>query len=606
METSGLNAVIRHVRRVVLGSSSDEELLLAIASRRDSDAFEVLLKRHGPMVWAVCRRVLRQTQDAEDAFQATFLVLIRKAGAIRKRTSLPSWLHGVAYRTSRKAVVMRARRLVHESQTPARVSTAEVEDHSDLDLEVNALPEKYRLPVLLCELQGRTRKEAAEMLKIPEGTLSSRLAAARKTLAQRLRQRGACFMAGTAAPTSVPGPLVLNTVKTVGLIMTGGEAAGVVSANAIVLSQGVMQMMFFVKLKSVVLAAVAVGVLGIGAGKYAQSGVVTNVVAGDESAGKAGQGIEKAELIRLQAELRKMSAKLDAEGEDFEKLKANYLSAQKAYKEVHDTYQKIVSTMTKQELANASNRLGERLDHIQRSPNTADQQAALLDLKRLAAEVEHAQAQLQAAQQLKEKVLARYKLLVDTYQADPSEFTIPDSSDPKALVQKLKEAIKAYDLARSRFDPLIDSYKLLEADRYASAKSTQSPSKEFGTSMTTIANQFKYQIPVKIHKSDVSEGSNIEILEIWGTKPKFQQGGQYLVRAKYTMPTRKRGKLYFYESTNAYGGIATNLDLQSVETKQGTGEVSLLHGMVGPGMFHLQLLADDGGKHATLADVYFE
>ena len=133
---------------MVLASASDEELLLAIASKRDEDAFEALLRRHGPMVWAVCRRVLRHTQDAEDAFQATFLVLIRKAGSIRKRTSLPSWLHGVAYRTSHKARVMNVRRIVHESRAVAHASTAVTEDHSDLDFEVNALPE-VRLPVLL-------------------------------------------------------------------------------------------------------------------------------------------------------------------------------------------------------------------------------------------------------------------------------------------------------------------------------------------------------------------------------------------------------------------------------------------------------------------------
>src|SRR5258708_5311086 len=110
MEKSGLNAVIRHVRRVVLVSSSDEELLAALACRRDEDAFEVLCKRHGPMVWAVCSRVLRHTQDAEDAFQATFFVLVRKSDSIRKRASIASWLYGVAYRTARKAQAMNARR----------------------------------------------------------------------------------------------------------------------------------------------------------------------------------------------------------------------------------------------------------------------------------------------------------------------------------------------------------------------------------------------------------------------------------------------------------------------------------------------------------------
>jgi RNA polymerase sigma factor (sigma-70 family) len=324
------------VRRVVLASASDEELLLAVASRCDEDAFEALLRRHGPMVWAVCRRVLRHTQDAEDAFQATFLVLIRKAGAIQKRASLPSWLHGVAYRTSRKAQVMKARRLVHESRAVSRAITAEADDHSDLDFEVNALPEKYRLPVLLCELQGRTRKEAAELLKIPEGTLSSRLAAARKTLAQRLRLRGACFVAGAAAPARVPVPLVMSTVKAVGLVLSGGEAAGVVSANAVVLSQGVLQAMFLIKVKSVVVAAVVLGSLGIGAGKYAYTGVAAGAVAGDEPGGQTSRPASGSDLGRLEEELGKLKARLREEMLTTEKLNldlASIAAAQKGYRD---------------------------------------------------------------------------------------------------------------------------------------------------------------------------------------------------------------------------------------------------------------------------------
>ena len=269
MERNGLNAVLRHVRRVVLASSSDEELLAALASRRDEDAFEVLLRRHGPMVWAACRRVLRSTQDAEDAFQATFLVLIRKAASIRKRASIASWLFGVAYKTARKAQAMNLRRQFHEQRAACRPRPDVATECLELDHELNALPEKYRLPVVLCELQGRTRKEVADMLHIPEGTLSSRLATARKTLARRLGNRGFLVAIGTAPAPKVPAPLVASTVKAAMLTLAGSEAAGVISAPAIVLSHGVLQAMLMMKLKSLAVAVVVLGTLGVGVCSFA-------------------------------------------------------------------------------------------------------------------------------------------------------------------------------------------------------------------------------------------------------------------------------------------------------------------------------------------------
>src|SRR5262249_28837220 len=160
--------------------------------------FEELVHRHGPMVLAVCRRILRGRQDGEDAFQATFLVLARRAGSIGKRESLGSWLHGVALRTSLKARRDLARRRLHERRAVPMSATdpdpdakAAWRDVSPVvDEAVQKLPEQYRAPVVLCYLEGRTYAEAARQLGLSKGTLSTRLTKAREVLRARLAGRG--------------------------------------------------------------------------------------------------------------------------------------------------------------------------------------------------------------------------------------------------------------------------------------------------------------------------------------------------------------------------------------------------------------------------------
>ena len=123
--------------------------------------------------------------------------------------------------------------------------------------------------------------------------------------------------------------------------------------------------------------------------------------------------------------------------------------------------------------------------------------------------------------------------------------------------------------------------------------------------MKELAGRFAYRLPVTLGQTQFLDGNRIDILEIWGTKPKFQTGGQYLVRAKFTMPSCKLGKVHFWETTSVNGGIGPTFDLQSVEVKQGSGEFTLLHGMVEPGEFHLNLLAEDD-QNKSLANVYFK
>ena len=165
MEKNGvMNAAVRDLKTLfgmgVMGALSDEQLLDRFVDRREGAVFEAIVRRHGPMVWGVCRRVLRDHHDAEDAFQATFLVLARKAASIMPRERLGNWLYGVAYQTASKARAMRAKRWRREAQVPDMPEPMAVPDHrrddlaEALDRELSGLPEKYRTPIILCDLEG--------------------------------------------------------------------------------------------------------------------------------------------------------------------------------------------------------------------------------------------------------------------------------------------------------------------------------------------------------------------------------------------------------------------------------------------------------------------
>lgn len=250
---------------------TDEELLDRFVSCRDAAAFESLVRRHGPMVLGVCRRILRNPQDAEDAFQATFLILVRKAASLSQRELLGNWLYGVAYRTALDARAAAIRRQKREKQVNA-MPEPEIRDDSAewrdlrplLDRELNRLPDKYRIPVVLCDLDGMTRQEAAEKLDIPVGTLSGRLTTAREMLAKRLTRRGLTLSGGalvaalspSAVSAAVPSPLVASTVQ--------AAAAGAVSAQAAILAEGVMKAMLVKKLK-IATAVLFTTILGAGA-----------------------------------------------------------------------------------------------------------------------------------------------------------------------------------------------------------------------------------------------------------------------------------------------------------------------------------------------------
>ncbi len=198
MPTSSTQPLLRPLRSVALlatAGPSDGRLLEDYLAREDADAFAALVRRHGSMVWGVCRRVLRDPHDADDAFQATFLVLVRKAATVRPRHAVGSWLYGVAYRTALKARSDAARRRAKERLAAACRSRAVPESTGPetgllLDQEIHRLPEQSRAVVVLCDLEGATRKEAARRLGWPEGTVAGRLARARALLARRLARHG--------------------------------------------------------------------------------------------------------------------------------------------------------------------------------------------------------------------------------------------------------------------------------------------------------------------------------------------------------------------------------------------------------------------------------
>ncbi len=286
-----MNDVIEHLRRTMLrqhgAGLTDGQLLDDYLSRQDEAALAALVHRHGPMVWGVCRRVLRNYHDAEDAFQATFLVLVRKAASIASRELLANWLYGVAHQTALKARATTARRKERErqvSEMPEPAVTVQ-ELWRDLqpllDEELSRLPEKYRVLVVLCDLEGKSRKEVAQQLRCPEGTVAGRLARARATLASRLAKRGVVLSAGTlamvlsrnVASAGVPISLVSSTIKAATeLAAWGAAAASLISARVAALTEGVRKAMLLTKHKTIMMLAGALSIIALGAGFTAYHG----------------------------------------------------------------------------------------------------------------------------------------------------------------------------------------------------------------------------------------------------------------------------------------------------------------------------------------------
>lgn len=286
MATNQLRQVIQTLRRATLppdgAGLTDGQLLESYVRSRGEAAFAALVQRHGPMVWGVCRRVIgggAQHHDAEDAFQATFLVLVRKAASIVQREKVANWLYGVAHQVALKVRATTAKRRGREKQVTVMPEPAfEPQElwhdlQPLLDRELSRLPDKYRAVIVLCDLEGKTRKEAARHLSLPEGTVASRLATARTMLAKRLRRSTvavsggalAAMLAQNGASASVPSSVASSTIQAAVLFAAQPTAAtGLVSAKAVALAEGVLKTMLLTKLKIATAVLVMVAVVGLG------------------------------------------------------------------------------------------------------------------------------------------------------------------------------------------------------------------------------------------------------------------------------------------------------------------------------------------------------
>ncbi len=284
MATAQLGTLLRHIHKLAAGrllpQRNDHQLLDDFTAHHDEAAFAALVARHGPMVLRVCRRVLNHEQDAEDCFQATFLVLARHTGSIRKREALAQWLHGVAYRTALAAKRKAARRRNHEARLRVRrtdwqsVPPTWDDVQAVLDSGIECLPEAFRTAFVLCVLEGKSGPQAAAELGVKPGTVSSRLTRARQRLQRQLAHRGiklaallaAVSVAESSSKAAVPALLAGATVRSGLLVAAGGTAAGVIPSHVAALAAGVTRAMYLTKAKIAMAVLFALSLLAAGAG----------------------------------------------------------------------------------------------------------------------------------------------------------------------------------------------------------------------------------------------------------------------------------------------------------------------------------------------------
>ncbi len=364
-----MNDVVDRLRGMALqqdGAPTDGQLLEAFVARGDGASFEALVHRHAAMVLGVCRRIVGNGHDADDAFQATFLVLVRKAGSIVPRELVGNWLYGVAYRTALKARSLAGRRrLLERPMIDMPQAQANSDDRAELlhwlDRELERLPAKYRLPIILCDLECRTRRDAARQLGLPTGTLSGRLTTAHRLLAKRLARRGLAVTGATLggalaaqATACVPNEIVSNTIKAAVLFAAGSAAAaGLVPGKAAALAEGVLKTMLLSKLK--LAAAMVASLVVIGAGVLAFDGPGADPT--QPPRGASAKGPQKsatneqanAEIESARRRVDVQEAKLNQAEADLERAKANAAVAKAQFDRAKDELKAAVARRAKAE-----------------------------------------------------------------------------------------------------------------------------------------------------------------------------------------------------------------------------------------------------------------
>src|SRR5262249_25455512 len=276
-----MGATLRHLRDLFHDGTAvglgDGQLLARYAASRDEAAFEALVARHGPMVLATCRAVLRHEQDIEDAFQATFLVLAKKARRVRAGEALGGWLHRVAYRVAVEASAQARRRRRREAEASAMTTPIVIPHEPEPDVaaivheEVDRLPEKHRLPVVLCDLEGLTYEQAAGRLRWTVPTVRCRLAKARQQLHGRLARRGSPAGGGGGVPAAHAAGARAAVPTALARSAVAAAAGGTTSTAVAALSANMIRSLLMTKLKIAaggVLAALAlasVGLVAVGA-----------------------------------------------------------------------------------------------------------------------------------------------------------------------------------------------------------------------------------------------------------------------------------------------------------------------------------------------------
>ena len=323
MATKQLDEFLQRLRAVLQDHPlhTDGELLERFASLHEESALATLIRRHAAMVWGVCARLLYNHHDIEDAFQATFLVLVRKAAFIRPRDKVANWLYGVAYQTAVRTRATAAKRRTRERQLvclpEVEIERREPRDDlgSVLHQQINLLPAKFRVLIVLCDLGGKTRKQAAEQLGIPEGTVAGNLSRARAMLAKRLTRQSLVVSAGGlsaqmaqhAIAANLPTSTVMSTIRAATGFAAAATGKGVVDIRVAALTEGVLKLMWLNKIKT---AAAAITI------SFAFAAIGTGVLV---SGGRATGGPEPQQTENPRQRIAELRNKLQVEEKEHER-----------------------------------------------------------------------------------------------------------------------------------------------------------------------------------------------------------------------------------------------------------------------------------------------